>query len=510
MPTFRYEENVYPVMGLDRGMQRHLPQHLIDDRAVWTLENARVDIGSIKPLFTDKVKANVAGTANSACLTLYHSPLTTAGARTHGIILSDTGVNNGSIYKGDTYGTTVTTGGSWSGSANVPPTNYDVNDNLLYFGTNSSNTTNGIIQLNLLTNALTAVGNSGVAASQIKLFEAPKVMFMITKTGEGSLFSSDVNNVSEWASGQAINKQFKSYMASMETISSYLIVYLDTGVYRARYANLPAPWYFEEITPKTGALSYSTGSNTVNNIIVPHNNLHYFISDTNTRSILTFNGSSFNDIGLHIEDHLFNVIGTAGTHFAAGTVYPQKHEIWWYVADDWESPTTERFYIYNYRTKSWSYATLDHDKPTAIRFESFNRRFYSSIPRFSYKENDATPDYYHTVYEVDNETTNRIPAITSKLYDFGIPQIYKRLKRVRLYLSETTGRDFTVRIDHSDYPSSVSTGTTHTVNFGAGVIDIYCDVPGRYFQLYITTAATNTSNWAIDGWEFYYDKYDWK
>jgi hypothetical protein len=503
----------FKVVGLDQGMDRSKPAHLIPDRNYWTAENVRFDIGKTLPILgeLEKYSETLDQTANGlvALGVQPPDPLTSLGTQFIAVYADNSGNKTVTFKYGDTY---ANSGGSVNVAnslAGAHPGGFDIYNRDIYCGVRNSAGSGGHQLLRWLNKStvevvLTSANNS---YDNVKLFETHLFTHYVT-SNISKLRWSDNTDFTDFTTGQSNEIPYNYTFGGIETVGQYLAFYLLKGIYRVNFIGLPTIFNIEEVTRDIGVYR---GIAFVQNPVIEKHGVNYFVSDFDTKDIFVFNGVNMpTRIGNPIRDVIFNILDEDTTESQVLMGYnPPKREVCVWVTDDAgdadASATTNHIYMFNTHTKSWSYMDLDSAVITNTdRVLGFTGRFSPDMRVAVHKDESGTEKLY--VYQFDTGTAMKIPKIVTKLYDFGRPDIFKRLLRVELVLSALADVDMDVRIDYADSPGDIKTGDTHTVNFDTEkVIKIYPDVSGRYFQLEITTDETDyTDLWELAEIRFYF------
>lgn len=496
-------EKQYPVESLDRGMDRSKPRHLIGDNFLWTAENVRFDIGKLKPVLAEASKKilSLGVTGSEGLLALdYKYPDAAVGSGQHFMAYFLTVGGTPTVYfiYDDTYSTA---GGSLAvgvSKTGCVPYDIDIYGRWVLCGYGHRTIGAGVGGIAKWDNLTTVTELTAVNYNLLRLFQ--NYLFTNGIVGNVStLIWSDYGNFGTFSGGQSGSRASNFALASMEILGNYLILYSRRGISRLSYLGPPTLFNVEEISREIGVY---TGSATVPTL--EKHGLNYFVSDYDTRNVFIFDGTSFKQIGLPIRDHMFALLNGSATSQVIVSHNPPKNEISFWVANNYLAPASSaHLYVFNYVTQAWSYINLDSGTTAfATYVAAFTRRFSPTL-RFAVSKTVAGQNYYY-VYETDAGTVTKVPLIETKFYDFGRPDIYKRLTKIQLIISNGVNKDFTVSVAALDDPEDTPVYTDYTLNFlHSGYI--YPDKSGKYFAVKITTASqTGTTIWELNKMIFTY------
>lgn len=494
--------------GFDKGMDRSRPRHLIGDNNLWTAENVRFGAGKVMPILIEleKYSLEVENSGHGIFALDYRPPSVSYGAN-HFIITYDdnSGAKTITVRIGDAYASALGTLNLSTAVTNVMPADVDINGNYFHIGTKTLGLTTRkyIIRWDGAANLYEDLVSAAFSTLFVRVFSN----YLFTNydgAGIPQLKWSEYGNLTVFTGGQSGTRSQTFPLASLEILGNYLVLYGIKGISRLSYIGPPTLFNVEEISRDIGAYPDNNYSNSLSRPTLEKNGINYFVSDPDTRNILVFNGNSFQQIGLPIRDHMFSLLDGNASSQVIVTQNPPKDEICFWVMKTYSTFSSNcHLYIYNYVTQAWSYTDLPSSIYTgADHMAAFTRRFAPDM-RFALKK---TIDSVHSykVYKADAGASMKVPTVETKLYDFGRPDIFKRLLSLDILLSVGVAKDFTIGIAALEDPEDTPSYTNFTLSF-ANSGTVYPDMTGRYFAVKITTASTDyTTIWELTDMIFEY------
>lgn len=321
-----------------------------------------------------------------------------------------------------------------------------------------------------------------------------------SKIGQAEIWVNDVNGVGQAGYNDINDSPAPAYNGFQ--IGNSLAIYKEDSIYLMTYVGLPAVFNFRRVIFGRGLLAPRA--------VVPMGSVHMFLSDDD---FYIFDGAQITPVGGWIRDYFFNDLNPLYANRVQAVLFKQFGEVWWIYPSVSSTGDFDKVLIYSYRKKTWTFAQFS---ASALFLYTLQQDYsWNTIPdlawtlqTFRWSDIQLTADsalmmlgdtngfvYNHTfVYDQDGAAYTK--QAISKLYDFKMPGVHKRLQRVQFSADQFALTNLQVYVGTAENPSDTITWNgPYTLQTGHGQPYISVDLTGVYFAFRFESVGKN------DPWE---------
>jgi hypothetical protein len=227
-------------------------------------------------------------------------------------------------------------------------------------------------------------------------------------------------------------------------LNNFMAIYKERSIYLVSYIGLPAIFSIRGVVFNKGL--HAKGS------LVSLGDTHFFLGNDN---FYAFNGATLTPIGDAIKDDFFAELVPSQKDRMQVAHNEVANEVWWAYPTASGGGDLDKLIIYNYKTGAWYFASMTTTAWfTLLQLVDIS---WSTYPDITWDDavgswDDASlmrnsrivlfGDSSTNIMKITDEASRPSGAytrsITSKQYDFKLPGMLKRLRRLQFALSSNT------------------------------------------------------------------------
>ena len=344
------------------------------------------------------------------------------------------------------------------------------------------------------------------AVKAIRFFKNFVVLLGMTENGTAKPFRARwcvIGTPTNWKNTSGVGQAGAAdigtvdWIVTGERLGDMLAIYKERSIWLMSYVGLPDIFSFRERISGLGIIGPKAIAN--------FGDEHLFVGNDD---IYFFNGESVEPVGEPVRRHLFDNLNPSYSGRITVFIAEEENEAIIAFASTASSGDFDKALVYNYLEKTWSLREFSasafgyYRRSEDLTWEDDsgtwdNPAFPGTWDERNFLDNsplnligDAS-GYVHQMTGLTKDGSALELTATTKLHDFGNPDLYKRLWRLQLLIKR--GGDYTLQVEvgRSDNIDDDPAWTTiKNLNLATDPLIIDVDLASRFFTFRFTLGGT--------------------